>query len=356
MELLGGVGQFIKEQEKIVLKPNVLLGSDPDTCVTTHPSVFKASGKLLQEAGALVYYGDSSSMGKCEGNCRRAGLKQVGDELGFTIADFDSGRAVSHREALLVKNFTIANGVLDADGLVSLPKFKTHGLMRFTGAVKNQFGCIPGFIKGQYHVKLADPHDFAAMLVDINTFIKPRLYIMDGIRAMEGNGPRGGKVSKMNVLLMSADPVALDATACRMINLDPESMPTSKPGEQSGLGTYHTEKIEIVGDNPETFYTPSFKVVRSAPLHCSSGRLQSFVKNQVCERPAIDKARCTICGTCVQMCPVDPKAVNWHSGDKGRPPTYKYDRCIRCYCCQEVCPEGAISIKNPALSRVLMKA
>ncbi len=56
------------------------------------------------------------------------------------------------------------------------------------------------------------------------------------------------------------------------------------------------------------------------------------------------------------MCPVEPKAVNWHSGDKTRPPTYKYDRCIRCFCCQEVCPEGAISIKNPALSRVLMKA
>ena len=216
MELLGGVGQFIKEQEKIVLKPNVLLGSDPDTCVTTHPSVFKASGKLLQEAGALVYYGDSSSMGKCEGNCRRAGLKQVADELGFTIADFDSGRAVSHREALLVKNFTIANGVLDADGLVSLPKFKTHGLMRFTGAVKNQFGCIPGFIKGQYHVKLADPNDFAAMLVDINTFIKPRLYIMDGIRAMEGNGPRGGKVSKMNVCLLYTSPSPRDRTRSRM--------------------------------------------------------------------------------------------------------------------------------------------
>jgi len=228
--------------------------------------------------------------------------------------------------------------------------------MRFTGAVKNQFGCIPGFIKGQYHVKLADPYDFAAMLVDINTFIKPRLYIMDGIRAMEGNGPRGGKASKMNVLLLSADPVALDATACRMINLDPEAVPTSKPGEQSGLGTYHSEQIELVGENLEAFYTPSFKVVRSAPLHCSSGRLQSFVRNQVCERPVIDKVKCTVCGTCVQMCPVEPKAVNWHSGDKSSPPTYKYDRCIRCYCCQEVCPEGAISIKNPALSRVLMKS
>ena len=114
MELLGGLGLFVKQQEKIVLKPNVLLGSDPVTCVTTHPAVFKAAGKLLQEAGARVSYGDSSSMGKCEGNCRRAGLKQVGDELGFTIADFDSGQTVSHKEALLVKNFTVEINLVSA--------------------------------------------------------------------------------------------------------------------------------------------------------------------------------------------------------------------------------------------------
>jgi len=356
LDFLGGVSRFVKKHEKLVLKPNVLLGANPDTCVTTHPAVFKAAGKLIQEAGAQVYYGDSSSIGKCEGNCRRAGLKQAGDELGFIIADFDSGRPVSHKDALLIKNFTIANAVLDTDGLVSLPKFKTHGLMRFTGAVKNQFGCIPGFIKSQYHVKLADPYDFAAMLVDINTFIRPRLYIMDGIWAMEGNGPRGGKVRKMNVLLLSTDPIALDATACRMINLDPEDVPTCLAGEQAGLGTYHIEQIEIEGESLKSFYTPAFQVVRAAPQRCSSGRLKSFIKNQVCERPVIDKARCTVCGTCIQMCPVEPKAVNWHTGDKSRPPTYKYDSCIRCYCCQEVCPEGAISIKNPPLSSVLTKA
>lgn len=351
--LLGGLSQFVIKSEKIVLKPNVLLGSNPDTCVTTHPAVFKAAGRLMQEAGAVVYYGDSSSIGKCEGNCRRAGLKQAGDEMGFTIADFDSGRQVSHPDALLVKSINIANGVLDADGLVSLPKFKAHGLMRFTGAVKNQFGCIPGFIKGQYHVKLADPYDFGRMLVDINTCIKLRLSIMDGIWAMEGNGPRNGKVRPMNVILISADPVALDATACRMINLAPGAVPTNLAGEEAGLGTYHAENIELVGESLDSFYTPSFKVERRPPLHCSSNPVRSFLKNQVCEKPVISKAKCTVCGTCVQMCPVQPKAVDWHDGDKKKPPTYKYDRCIRCFCCQEVCPDGAISIKHPALSKVL---
>ena len=154
-----------------------------------------------------------------------------------------------------MKKLIIANGVLDCDGLISLPKLKTHGLMRFTGAVKNQFGCIPGFLKGQYHVKLPDPYDFATMLVDINTLIKPRLYIMDGITAMEGNGPRSGKPKQLNVLLLSTDPIALDATACKIINLNPEFVPTSKLGEKAGLGTYHTENIEIVGEQIDLLLT-----------------------------------------------------------------------------------------------------
>jgi uncharacterized protein (DUF362 family) len=193
-DLLGGISLFAKPGEKIVLKPNILIGTDPAKCVTTHPAIFKAVGKLLIDAGVSIYYGDSPCFGKSEPNLRWSGLKQVGDELGFMLADFDSGRPVSHKDALLVKKFIIANGVLDSDGLISLPKLKAHGFLRFTGAVKNQFGCVPGLLKGQYHAKLPDPWDFSTMLVDLNTLIKPRLYVMDGIIAMEGNGPRSGKV------------------------------------------------------------------------------------------------------------------------------------------------------------------
>lgn len=180
---------------------------------------------MIKVAGANVYYGDSSAFGKCEPNMKRAMLKAAGDELGFSLADFDSEKGVSHKEALLVKSFVIANGILQSDGIVSLPKLKTHHLVRFTGAVKNQFGCVPGLLKSKFHVKLPDPHDFATMLVDLNTLVKPRLYVMDGIMAMEGNGPRSGKPKKMGVLLFSSDPVAIDATACRIIDLTRRSYP-----------------------------------------------------------------------------------------------------------------------------------
>ena len=355
IEQLGGLKGFARAGEKIVLKPNVLMGSDPAKCVTTHPSVFKAVGRLLQETGAILSCGDSSGFGSCEFNMRRAGLKRVADQLGMELADFDDGRQVTHSAARMNKRFVIANGVLDAQGVVSLPKLKTHGLMRYTGAVKNQFGCIPGMLKGQFHIKMPDPYDFATMLADLTTFIKPRLYVMDGILAMEGNGPNSGNPRKLAVLLFSSDPVAMDAVACRIIGLNPEFVPTNLAGEEAELGTYQHDSIELVGDDIKQFITPDFDVVRKRPAPFSGGRLRAFVKNRTCPRPVVDQGKCTRCGTCFEVCPVDPKAIQWDAADEAGFPRHDYDRCIRCYCCQEMCPEGAISIKGTLLGDLFFR-
>jgi len=352
LKLLGGISNFVREGEKILIKPNVLIGTNPEKCVCTHPSVFKAVGVIIKKAKVTLSYGDSSGFGRSEANMIRAKLKQVADELGIVLADFGKGQYVSHNRALLNKRFFLANGVLESDGLVSLPKLKTHGLTRITGAVKNQFGCIPGFRKSQFHVKMADPFDFAKMLVDLNTLIKPRLYIMDGIIAMEGNGPRSGKPKKLGVLLFSCDPVAIDSIACKLINLNPEYVPTSKAGEEAGLGTYHYDNIEIIGDNIESFIDKDFEVLRKPVMPVSSGLLRTFIRNQTCPKPIINGNICTNCGICVIHCPVKPKAVNWHNGDEANLPTFKYEHCIRCYCCQELCPEGAIDIGETVLGRI----
>lgn len=356
LNLLGGASRFVKEGEKIVLKPNVLIGSDPARCVNTHPLVLKAAGRLLQKAGAVIFYGDSPAVGSCEFNLRRAGLKKAGDEAGFEVADFDHGREVSHPLALLAKKITLANGVLDADGLVSISKLKAHPLTRLTGAVKNQFGCVPGFLKGQFHMKMPDPYDFAMMLVDINTFIKPRLFIMDAIQGMEGNGPRSGKPRQIGALLLSTDPIALDAVACKLVNFNPEMVTTSKPGEQSGLGTYHYENIEMVGDPVEPLIVKDFKMVRQPMAHATGGAFRTFIKNRATPQPVIDIKKCTVCGTCIKMCPVGARALDWTTTEKGKKPQHHLSHCIRCYCCQETCPEGAISIRTPWIGKIFFRA
>lgn len=354
-ELLGGSSMFVQPNEKILIKPNWLSADPPEKCVTTHPAVFRAVSEVLQSAGAILSYGDSPAFQSPETAAKRTGISAVAEELNILLGDFKSGKEVHFAEGYQNKKFTIANAVIESDGVISLPKMKTHGFQRVTGAVKNQFGCIPGALKGEFHVKVPGAYEFARMLVDLNACIHPRFYIMDGIEAMEGNGPKNGTPKKMNVLLFSTDPIALDATQCRLMNLDPALVLTNKVGLEMGAGTYLEKDIEILGDSIHDFIALDFDVNREPERpYKKSGGIQ-FIKNAISPRPYIVAEHCVKCGICVNMCPVEPKAVNWHDGNKSNPPTYKYDRCIRCYCCQELCPEGAILIKKPFIRKIFSK-
>jgi uncharacterized protein (DUF362 family)/Pyruvate/2-oxoacid:ferredoxin oxidoreductase delta subunit len=354
-ELLGGAGKFARQGEKIILKVNLLLGAAPEKCVTTHPAVLTAAGGLLKAAGAKVYYGDSPSFGSTLAAARKAGMTAPAKEAGMELADFGKGEPVSFAEGRQNRNFVIAKPVLESDGIISLPKLKTHAFQKFTGCIKNQFGCVPGILKAEFHVKLPNANDFAKMLVDLDRLVHPRLYIMDGIYAMEGNGPSGGTPRKMGLLLFSEDPVALDATVCRLLNLDPALVPTTKFGQEFGRGTYEQHKIELLGDGLSGFKTDNFVIDRSPIRPYTARGVLKFLNALVLPKPVIDKKKCVRCGMCVQMCPVDPKAVNWVNGDKSIPPAHDYARCIRCYCCQEVCPEKAIGIKKPLLRSFLIR-
>jgi uncharacterized protein (DUF362 family)/ferredoxin len=355
ISLLGGASIFASPNEKILLKLNWLSADPPEKCVTTHPAIFRAIAEIFQSTGAKISFGDSPAYQSPDTASRRTGVAAVAAELNISLADFQSGKEVFFKEGLQNKKFTIANGVLDQDGVISLPKMKTHGFQRMTGAVKNQFGCIPGALKSEFHVKVPNASDFAKMLVDLNTCIHPRLYIMDGVMAMEGNGPRGGNPRKMGVILFSTDPIALDSTACRLMNLDPELVLTNTVGMEMGAGTYLETEIEILGDPIEGFIAPDYNVSREPVkiFKVSSGL--NAVKNALVPKPYIIADKCVRCGICVQVCPASPKAVDWHDGNKKVPPTYKYERCIRCYCCQELCPESAIYLKVPLIRRIFSK-
>jgi len=352
MALIGGAGAFVKSGEKILLKVNLLVGEAPEKCVNTHPTVFRSVAELFTAESAIIQYGDSPGFGTPHAAAKKCGIADVAEAMNIEMVDFKEGREVFFEEGVQNKKFFIANGVLESDGIISMPKLKTHGLERFTGSIKNQFGCVVGMRKGEFHVKLPDPTDFAKMLVDLNNCVKPRLYIMDGIVAMEGNGPRGGTPRAMNVLLFSTDPVALDATASRLINLNPLYVPTTLIGSETGSGKYLEEDIEIVGDALKDFICIDFNVVRTPVKSVKNNKMVSFLNNRLVAKPVIITDKCTQCGTCVISCPVEGKAINWLNSDKTKAPVYDYSKCIRCYCCQEMCPEGAIILKDPLIIKV----
>jgi len=355
IELLGGLSALFSEKEKILLKPNILAGDKPAKSVTTHPAVLAGLADLLTEKNLKVTYGDSPGFGSLRRGAEGAGIRQVFEDRGISPADFSAIEYVTHREGKILKKIPLAKGVTDSDALISISKMKTHGFTRITGAVKNQFGCVPGLIKGEFHVKMPDIIDFSTMLHDINNCVQPRLCIMDGITAMEGNGPRGGNPVDMNVLIFSTDPVALDMVLCRLIRMKPEYVPTllSIPGNSLLL---KDEEIELAGDNIQDLINPSFNAVRKKFDRYSSSRsFPVFLKNLVSPKPVIDYDRCRNCGKCVLQCPTDPKSVQWKENGDFAFPVYNYSTCIRCYCCQEICPHHSISIKTPPLGRLIKR-
>jgi NAD-dependent dihydropyrimidine dehydrogenase PreA subunit len=202
------------------------------------------------------------------------------------------------------------------------------------------------------HGRYTNAYNFAEMLIDLNNYLKVDFHILDGIVAMEGNGPRNGHPTKMNVLMMSKDSVAIDTLFCKMVNLNPMIIPTITYGKKYGLGDY--EDIEIIGEDLTSFVNPSFDIDRET-IKKTEGNKLKLVRKYVIRRPIINEDICKKCGVCVEVCPVEGKAVNWQNGDKSKPPVYDYDKCIRCYCCQEMCPYHVIDTKTPLIGKLAYK-
>jgi uncharacterized protein (DUF362 family)/NAD-dependent dihydropyrimidine dehydrogenase PreA subunit len=351
LDLLGGAARFSKSGERILIKPNLLVGEPPQRAVSPHPAVFQAVLEQFKLTDAQLSFGDSPAVGTPQLAARMSGLLSVAEKLNVPVAEFQKSRTVSFPDGNLIKQFTLAAGVLDADGLISLCKMKSHALTKITGAVKNQFGCVPGVLKTEFHTSMSNATSFSKMLVDLNLFIKPRLYIMDGIIAMEGNGPRNGTPKSMRVILFSTDPIALDTVFCRLVNLNEKLVETIVFGEMYGLGS---TDVEILGDPIADHISIDFQVNREKVISTvdQSPAFKTFMRNYVSPQPYIDGTKCKLCGKCEEVCPAQPKALTWGEGHKN-PPVYDYGNCIRCFCCQELCPHEAISVKTPFLGRLI---
>lgn len=357
LDSLGGIKTFVKPDEKILVKPNFLSASDVDKAITTHPAVIRGLLRILSEEGCTsVKYGDSPGHGSCAGAAARMGLTEE-NTYGAKLADMSEEVTVKFVEGLTCNEFHFAKEIEEADAVINLCKMKTHALERITGAVKNVYGFICGYRKAAGHVKYPNASVFARALCDVHRYVKPRLHIMDGVVAMEGNGPGNGVPVNMNVLLFSADPVALDTVFCYLVNLDPELVPTNVQGQAMKIGTYDANKIDIIfidEKNEPNLLTKDelfekvgngeFDVPRNKPKKNFLLNYSTFM-TKFTRRPYIDKKECVKCGVCVSHCPVPGKAVDFKKG-KGEPPVYDYTKCIRCYCCQEMCPKNAIKVRG----------
>ena len=348
IDLIGGVEHLLSKDEKLLLKPNLLAKSTPEKACTTHPAVFDGvASYLLSHGYTNLTWGDSPGHGDPLAIAKECGIAEVAKRLNIPMADFSGGSPVTYPEGTVCKEFILAHGVQAADGIINVCKMKTHMLERITGAQKNLFGCVFGLNKGATHVKYPNATEFAKLLADLNEMLPARLHVMDGIVAMEGNGPQSGTPKQMGVILASTDPVALDTVFASLVHLDPTLVPTNVIGAARGIGETDVSKIEVVTkggsitveEAKEKYGDKAFDVYRAPEDKGEISYLKPF-KKLIRRRPKIQKDLCVKCGICVKSCPVPGGAL--HFTKKGKPPVYDYDKCIACYCCQEMCPKKAI--------------
>ena len=320
----------------VLIKPNALRASNAEQGIVTHPAVVRAVVEKVEALGAgRIVVGDNPGMmsyGANEKTFRQSGLMEAAkghyENIGSDAVEVDFNPKFADR-------VSVSRAVMDADVLISVPKFKTHGLTIVTGAVKNSYGLLPGAIKANLHNKSGTALRFHEMLIDVFKLRVPDLVIMDAVVGMEGNGPASTELRDIGRILASDNAVALDAVMSRMMGFDPADLPFLQTARARGLGTHEDREIEIVGTLAPL---PNFKLPPSAGASWERSTGGDFFMHRTGLRPKADPALCTACGVCIDQCPASALSMGEDL------PEVNAEVCLACFCCQEMCPEAAMKL------------
>ncbi len=352
-----GALDFVTPGMRVAVKVNLVSAMKPETAGITHPALVCELCRRLVSRGAEVVVGDSPggpfNAAMMAAVYRVTGMTAV-EAVGATLNRDYGDESVEFADAKEAKRFTATSWLRHADAIINFAKLKTHGMMGYSGAVKNLFGTIPGTLKLEYHFSHPDAERFANLLVDLNEFWRCRLSLIDGVVGMEGNGPTAGDPRAVGVLLASPSPYALDVVAASLMGLSPGDIPTVAAAAARGLGPDSMEGCCVDGAVLD-YCVPDFKKIETGSVSEFSAMLPGFLgklagriaPRLLASRPAAKKDECIGCAKCAGLCPA--KAITM----KKKLPVIDRSACIRCFCCQEFCPVGAMKVKRPFVARIL---
>lgn len=321
------------KNRKVLVKPNILSRHRPETGICTHPSLVKAVVKKFLSLGAEVMVGDNPSILGTNANEMSAQVTGIKEASIGTFVD------ISKKYKKIRTDFgevLVSSQVLDCDYLISLPKFKTHSLTLFTGAIKNMFGILVGQEKPRMHYLAQKEEDFSNLLLDIYRIRQPDLTIIDGIIGMEGEGPSSGNLIPISRLYASYSGYALDWIMPITCGIEPLMMGTNRQAKRRGL--FSESSLDVEGD----FYIlKKFKLPISFVRQPQILRLFNRLVYHPFRRkvPKIIRKECTLCGECIKVCPVEAISIISKR--------LKIERslCIYCLACSEACPYRALRVK-----------
>lgn len=352
VNLLGGISSFVKPGERILLKPNLLSPKPPDKAVTTHPEIVRAAVQLVKSAGGVPVVGDSPGGA-------RADIKKLWEITGIARvcreekAELVSFEAAGSRDIdvndISIEKVTFSKIIFDCDGIINLPKLKTHSLMSFTAGIKNLYGCIPGLRKVEYHKYASKNEDFAGLLANIYIFLKNkiRFTLIDGISAMEGNGPSSGTVRKTDMIVASSDTAVLDAFLLDIIGGDISKNHLLKALH---ISEDQMNSLSIIGNLPGDFDLQNFKFPQTRKLDLVPRPVIRALGKFLWVKPKINNLKCVGCMFCAKSCPAG--AIERKNGEKR--PAIIEKKCISCFCCHELCPYKAVDFRKSLMAKLFI--
>jgi len=349
--LLGGAGKFARRGQSVFIKVNAVTASDPATAIVTHPEVTRAVITEFQRLTERVTVGDSPGGPFTPALLKRVyektGLARVAAETGADLGLDTATVEVRLPEGKMLKRLTLCRSMVEADVLVSVSKFKTHRFLNITGPIKNLYGSVPGVTKFVYHSRFEDDRQFADLIVDVHLAAKPGLNIVDAVEIIDGDGSRHGSIRKMRAVGASADAFALESQLLEMAGLEPSDDKPLAAAIARGVCPSGTGWFETLGEDPAGLGVGEFRLPgknlfsERVPARIAGRFSRAFA---VTPRPLPEK--CTGCGKCAGICPRE--AITMRQGLA----VVDSSKCIRCFCCDELCEQQAIGLKVPLLMRL----
>lgn len=347
VELCGGMGRFVRPGQNVLLKPNLLGAYEPDRRVTTDPAVVVAVGRLVLDHGGRPIIGDSPAIDPFGRAAAKSGLAQAARQLEAPLVELLEPTPTPTPPTAIRRRLDLARAAVQADVIINLPKLKTHCMMLLTMGVKNLFGAVVAQRKSEWHLAVGQSRlAFADLLLDIQQTLRPALTILDGVWAMEGRGPSNGAPRRTGFIAASADALALDVAVCPLLGVEPGRYPIFQAAVARGL-IDPAQPPRLLGDEPALVATRDFQTPELEPTTMLPPLLARLLGRRLIARPVQEPGLCRACGKCAAICPAGCLRL------EGRRASFDHDRCIRCYCCHEVCPVGAITFKRGLVAGLL---
>jgi uncharacterized protein (DUF362 family) len=239
VEALGGFGKFVRNGDKVVVKPNPVGSNRPERAINTHPDMIEAVVRECLGAGAKeVVVLSNDEIRSFNGNGTTAAVERAGGIV-RPVQDKAQFREVLVPRGRILKRVEIASDILDADVFINMPIAKHHAGTRFTGAMKNLMGA--NFDRQYFHAT-----DLHQCIAELTSSIRHTLVIMDANHVLLTNGPVGpGQVLTAKQVIAGVDPVAVDAFSMRFWNLDPGSIAHIRTGYEIGVGEMNLDRLTI---------------------------------------------------------------------------------------------------------------